>query len=88
MQVGGASRGHGDLLGAGLVPAAVDGLGDEFVDADGFRVLQRVVVLHPGEVDEFLHEVGQPGRLDLHPSGEPFHRLRVVGGVHHGLGQE
>lgn len=70
------------------MPAAVDGLGDEFVDADRFGVLQRIVVLHPGEVDEFLDQVGQAGRLDLHPAGEALHRLGVFGSVHDSFGQQ
>ncbi len=84
----GARGGHGDLLGARLVPAPVDGLGDQFPDRDRLGVLQRVVVLHAGEVDQLLHQVGQPGRLDLHAPREPLHGLGVVGGVHHGLGQQ
>lgn len=87
-EVLGAAGGHVDLLRAGGVPAAVDRLGDELVHADGFGVLQRVVVLHPGEVDELLHQVGEPGRLDLHAPGEALHGLRVVGGVHDRLGQQ
>lgn len=88
VQVGGAACGHGDLFGAGLVPAAVDGLGDQFVHADRFGVLKGIVVLDPGEVDQFLHEVGEPRGLDLHTAGEALDRLRVVRGVHDGLGQE
>lgn len=88
VQVGGAAGGHGDLLGAGLVPTAVDGLGDQFVHADGFGVLEGVVVLDPGEVDQLLHQVGEPRGLDLHTAGEALHRLRVVGRVHDGLGEE
>lgn len=81
-------RGHGDLLGGGLVPAAVDGLGDQLVHGNRFGVLQRVVVLHPGEVDQLLHQVRQPGRLHLHPAGEALHGLRVVRGPHDRLGQQ
>lgn len=87
-QVGGTAGGHGDLLGAGLVAAAVDGLRDELVDADGLGVLQRVVVLDPGEVDELLDQIGEPGRLYLHAAREARHRLGVVMGVHDGLGEE
>src|SRR5690606_14626367 len=37
--------GHGDLLGARGVPAALDGLGDQFGHPDGFGVVEGVVVL-------------------------------------------
>lgn len=87
-QVGGATGGHGDLLGAGLVAAPVDGLGDQLVHADRLGVLEGIVVLHPRQVDELLDEVGEPGGLYLHTSGEALDGLRVVRGVHDGLGQE
>ena len=75
-------------LPSALLAAAVDGFGDQFVHADRLRVLQRVVVLHPGQVDELLDQAGQPGRLVLHPAGEALHRLGVVGRVHHRLRQQ
>lgn len=87
-QVGRASGDHRDVLGAGRVAGAVDGLVDQFLDGHRLGVFQRVVVLDPGEVYQLLDEVGQPGRLDLHAPGEPGHRLRVVGRVHDRLGQQ
>ncbi|KIX78569.1 hypothetical protein SF12_08350, partial [Streptomyces sp. MBRL 601] len=74
-------------MGGGLA-AAVHRLGDQLVDVDGLGVLHRVVVLHPGEVDQLLDEAGEPGRLDLHPPGEPLDRLRVVGRVPDRLGEQ
>ena len=50
--------------------------------------LERLVVLQPGELDDLLHQPVQPGRLGLHPRGEPQHRLRVVGGLLHRLGEQ
>ncbi len=68
--------------------AAVDGFGHQRVHSYGLRVLERVVVLYPGEVDELLHEIDQAGGLDLHAAGEAADRLGVVRGVHDGLGQQ
>ena len=77
-QLGGAAGGHRDLLGAGRLPAAVDRLGDQFVDPDRLGVLQRVVVLHPGEVDELLDEVGRAGSPRSASGRRSAHRLGVV----------
>ena len=88
VQVRGGSGGHGDLFGVGLVPAAVDRLRDQVVHGDGLGVVEQVVVLDPGEVDDLLHEAGQAGGLDLHPAGETVYRLGVVGGVHDGLREQ
>lgn len=88
VQVRRAARGHRDLLGGRGVAGAVDGLGHQLVDPDRLGILQRVVVLHPGQVDELLDQIGQPVGLDLHPAREAGDRLGVVRGVHDGLGEQ
>ena len=44
--------------------------------------------LQPGQLDDLLHQPGQPVGLDLHPLGEARHRLGVVVRVEHRLGQQ
>jgi hypothetical protein len=88
IEAGDAAGRHGDLLGRGLVPAAVHRLGDQLVHGDRFRVDQPVVVLDPGEFDDLLDQAGQPGGLDQHPAGEAADRLGVVAGVLDGLGEQ
>ena len=61
-----------------LVSTAV---GDDLVDRHRARRLERVVALEPGQLDDLLHEPGEPVALGDHPLGEPLHGLRVVGGV-------
>ena len=46
------------------------------------------MVLHPGEVDDLLHELGEPLRLALHAGAEPAHRLGVIGEVGDRLGEQ
>ena len=85
------ARGHqGDLDGLvlGGQPGPVDGVLSSLRQVDGVRLAERGGDLQPGQVDDLLHEPGQPGRLHLHPLGEPGHRLRVVVGVEDRLGQQ
>ena len=44
--------------------------GDDLVDVDRARLVQRVVALQPGQLDDLLHQPGQPVALGLHPAGE------------------
>ena len=83
-----AARDHDDLLGRRLDGARVDGGGDRRVDVDHDGRLERVVALEPGELDDLLHQPGEPVALDLHPVGEALHRLGVVGGVDDRLGEQ
>ena len=71
---------------AGAQP--VDGLSDHRADVQQLGRLQRVGHLQPRQVDDLLHEPGQPVGLPLHPAGEPPHRLRVVAGAQQGLGEQ
>ena len=50
--------------------------------------VDRVVALQPRQLDDLLHQPGQPLGLGDHPAGEPLHRLGVVGRVVHGLGEQ
>ena len=50
--------------------------------------MQGVGNLQAGQVDDFLHESGQAGRLDLDALGEPLDTLRVVLGVEDRLGKQ
>ena len=54
----------------------------------GCGLVERVVALEPGQLDDLLHQPGEPVALGLHPAGEPLDRLGVVGGVLDGLGQQ
>ena len=51
-------------------------------------LLERVVALQPGQLDDLLHELGEPVALGEHPPGEALDGLRVVGGVVDGLGEQ
>jgi hypothetical protein len=42
----------------------------------------------PGQLEDLVHQRRQPLRLGGHPPGEPAHRLRVVRGVLHRLGEQ
>ena len=55
---------------------------------DRGRGLQRVVGLQPGQLDDLLHEPGEPVALGEHPAREPLDRLRVVARVGDRLGQQ
>ena len=68
--------------------ALVDGAGDDVVDVDRLRVLERVVALQPRQLDDLLHQPAQPRALGLHAAREPDHRLRVVGRLLHRLGEQ
>ncbi len=57
-------------------------------EVDEPRVGEGVHGLEPGQVDDLLDQLGEPGRLDLHPPREAGDRLRVVVGVEHGLGEQ
>ena len=83
-----AARLDGDLLGGGLHGAGVDGGGDRGVEVDHDRLLERVVALEAGELDDLLHQLGQAVALGEHPAGEALDRLGVVGGVGDGLGEQ
>ena len=68
-----------DPLGVGVDRAGVDG------DArsrrrrdDRGRRLERVVALEPGQLDDLLHQPGEPVALGEHPAGEPLDGLRVL----------
>ena len=77
-----------DVLGLGGGAGAVDGLGQHRVDVHERGLAQRTGHLQAGQLDDLVHERRQPGRLGLHPAGEPAHGLGVVGRVLHGLGQQ
>ena len=77
-----------DLADAGVGEALVDRAGDDLVDLDGHRLVERVVALEAGELDDLLHQPGEPLALGVHPAGEPLHRLGVVGGVDDGVGEQ
>ena len=84
----GAVLDHLDVAGVGVDLALVDGPGDDRVDVDRLRVVEGVVALEPRQLDDLLHQPGEPGALGLHPPREPGDRLGVVGGVLDGLGQQ
>ena len=46
------------------------------------------MALQAGQLDDLLHELGQPVALGEHPAGEALHRLGVVGGVGDRLGEQ
>ena len=77
-----------DLAGGGVGQALVDGAGDDLVGLDGHRLVERVVALQPGELDDLLHQAGEALALGVHPAGEPLHGLGVVGGVDDGVGEQ
>ena len=54
----------------------------------GDRLVERVVALEAGELDDLLHQPGEPLALGVHPAGEALHRLGVVGGVDDGVGEQ
>ena len=83
-----ASADQVDRAGLGADPAAVHGLDDDLVERDEGRLLERVVALQPGELDDVLHQAGQPVGLVLHAAGEAAHGLGVVGGVDQGLREQ
>ena len=77
-----------DLAGGGVGEALVDGAGDDLVGLDGDRLVERVVALEPGELDDLLHQPGEALALGVHPAGEALHGLGVVGGVDDGVGEQ
>ncbi len=77
-----------DVPRGGVGDALVDGPRDDLVGVDRPGLVERVVALEAGELDDLLHQPGQPVALGLHPSREPLHRLRVLGGVDHGVGEQ
>ena len=54
----------------------------------GTGLVERVVALEAGQLDDLLHQPDQPLALGEHPAGEPLDGLGIVGGVLHGLGQQ
>ena len=54
----------------------------------GCGACPRVGDLQPGELDDLLHQRGEPQRLPLHALGEPADGLGVVGGVLDRLGEQ
>ena len=74
--------------GVGVDRAGVDRGLDDLVDLDRQRRVDRGVGLQPRELDDLLDEPGQPLGLGDHPAAEALHRLRVVGRVVHGLGEQ
>ena len=72
----------------GVHPAPVDRVGQHVVDLHQLRGAQRVVGLQPGQVDDLGDQIGEPGRLDAHPGGEPADGRRVVGRLLHRLGEQ
>ena len=46
------------------------------------------MALQPGQLDDLLHELGEPVALGEHPPGEALHGLGVVGRVGDGLGEQ
>jgi hypothetical protein len=83
-----AARRQLDAVRSRAQPAAVQGLGHHGVDAERRRVGHRLGGLDPGQHDQVLDQVGQPGGFLAHPPGEAQDRLRVVRGVLHRLGQQ
>ncbi len=77
-----------DAAGRGGRAGAVDGLGDHLVDRHEVLLGQRVGALQPREVDELLHQPGQPAGLVLQPAGEAAHRGRVLARVEQRLGEQ
>jgi len=71
-----------------FILAPVQRLGHHRVQVDRKRVRHRLGGLDPGQRDQVLDQAGEPRRLIPHPAGEAAHRLRVVRGVLHGLGQQ
>ena len=61
---------------------------DHLADVDLGGAGHRVHTLHPRQLHQFPDQPGQPGALVLHPAGEPRHRLGIVGGVLHRLGEQ
>jgi hypothetical protein len=66
----------------------VDRDGDDLVDGHRRGLGDRLVTLQAREIDDLLDQVRQPVALLEHPAGEPLDRLRVVGGVVHGLAEQ
>ena len=85
---GRARDGQGHVVSVGVDPAAVDGFGQHVVDLDDLGLGQRIVRLQAGELDDLADQIGQSSRLDPHPGREATHRLRVVGRILHGLGEQ
>ena len=77
-----------DLPCGGVGQALVDGAGDDLVGLDGDRLVERVVALQPGELDDLLHQPGEALALGVHAAGEALHGLGVVGGVDDGVGEQ
>jgi hypothetical protein len=67
---------------------AVHRLGDHLVHLHEVLLRQRLGPLQPGQVDELLHEPGQPPRLVLQPTREAPDRRGVLAGVEHRLGEQ
>ena len=72
----------------GVGDVLVDRPGDDLVDLDIDGLVERVVALEAGELDDLLHQPGQALALGVHPAGEALHRLGVVGGVDDGVGEQ
>ncbi|CUR55454.1 hypothetical protein NOCA2270089 [metagenome] len=88
LQAGLARGDDGDVLGAGVDRTGVDRGGDHLVDGERPRCVEGVVALQPGELDDLLHQAGQPVALGEHAAGEPLDRLGVLRGLLDGLGEQ
>ncbi len=77
-----------DAAGACLHPAPVQRLGHHDVEVDRDGVGDRLGGLNPGQRDQVLHQVGEPGCLLPHPAGEAADRFRVIGRILYGLGEQ
>ena len=69
-------------------PHPVDRLGRHGPHVDQLGLVEGVGHLQPGQVDDLLHQPGQPGGLDEDALGEPLDGLGVVLGAEHGLGEQ
>ena len=58
------------------------------VDRDGVDLVERVVALQPGELDDLLDQPVEPLALGPHPGREAVHGRGVVGGLVDRLGQQ
>src|SRR6188472_2763779 len=59
---------QGDAIPFGVHPAAVDGLNQDPIDLDDFRINQRVIRLESGKFDDLTDQISEPCRLDAHPT--------------------
>jgi hypothetical protein len=88
VQSGRAAGDEPDAVGLGGDPVAVDGAGDQAVDAQQVGLLHHVHRLHPAELDDLLRHPCQAVRLDAQPGGEPAHLVHVLRRALERLGEE